>query len=142
MKISENGVKLISGFEGFSAIAYICAAGKRTIGYGHVIKPNEQFSKISKEQAMQLLKSDIEIAEDAVNKLVLVALTQNQFDALVSFVFNIGAGAFKKSTMLKLINSGKIAQAAEEFKRWIFASGKEQQGLTRRREAEKLLFVS
>jgi lysozyme len=97
--------------------------------------------KITQEQADQYLKEDMLQAENAVNKLVKVSLSQNQFDACVDFVFNLGEGNFSKSTLLKLINQGKFTEAANEFPRWNLCAGKPLAGLTRRRLAEQSLFL-
>lgn len=143
MKISESGLKIIKKYEGFSATPYFCPAGKLTIGYGHAIISGEKFPAcgISPEMAEKLLKQDIIIAESAINRLVMVELLQNQFDALVSFVYNTGVKAFEKSSLLRLLNENKPEAAAGEFSRWIFAGGVAQNGLIRRRAAEKELFA-
>lgn len=143
MQISDAGLALIKQFEGFSQIAYYCPAGKLTIGYGHVILPGEQFpeSGISESIGEILLKQDVSIAEKAINQLITTALLQNQFDALVSFVYNIGSKAFEKSTLLRLINENKLPLAAVEFARWVYVGKKIQAGLVRRRAAEKLMFL-
>lgn len=141
-KISEAGIAIIKQFEGFSEKLYICSAGKKTIGYGHVILDGEQFEKsISKKDAELLLKKDVAKAEEAVRRLAERPLTQNQFDALVSFVFNVGEGAFEKSTLLRCVNSGLMAEAARQFSRWVYAKGQKLPGLATRRDAEAQLFI-
>ncbi|MEZ5691469.1 MAG: lysozyme [Rickettsiales bacterium] len=144
MKTSKNGIELIKRFEGFSAEPYYCPAGKLTIGYGHVMsgKEREGLLTISKEIAENLLKKDIEIAEKTIARLVKIEITQGQFDALVSFIYNIGNQAFEKSTLLRILNDGETELAAGEFKRWVYSKGKRLRGLVKRREAEKLLFFS
>lgn len=97
--------------------------------------------KITKEQAEKLFAMDIQIHENNINKLVKVPLTQGQFDALVSFEFNIGYGAFKDSTLLRLLNAGKYRESAEQFTRWVYSGGKISAGLQKRREEEKRLFL-
>ena len=143
-KVSENGIALIKQYEGFSPLPYLCPAGKPTIGYGHVIKPKERYpeSGITVSDAEALLKSDVEFAEQAINRLVRTKLKQAQFDALVSLVFNIGAGAFEHSTLLKCLNKEDHANAAKQFLRWVFAAGKKMPGLVLRRQAELKLFQS
>lgn len=142
MQTSGAGLDLIKKHEGFSSKIYICPAGKITIGYGHVVKSTEKFppSGITIECAENLLRADLISAESSINKLVLVPITQNQFDALASFVFNIGAGAFAKSKLLRIINEENYEQAANEFKRWVFAGGRVQNGLIARRLSENALF--
>lgn len=144
-KLSKAGEDLIKGFEGFVDHAYNDGVGIMTIGWGHAIKAGESFpAKISIEEADGVFRKDVQFAIDAVNKLVTVELSQNQFDALVSFVFNTGVGAFKNSTLLKELNSGNCDVAAEEFKKWNkgTVNGKkvELKGLTKRRNAESELF--
>jgi lysozyme len=104
MRISENGLNLIKKFESFSSKVYPDERGLPTIGWGHLIKPNENFTEIDLTQAERLLQEDIQEAETCVNAVVKVDLTQNQFDALVSLCFNIGINAFKKSTMVRMLN--------------------------------------
>jgi len=140
MKTSQAGLDLIKEFEGFEAEPYICAGGKNTIGYGHVIKKGEAFDTITEETATALLADDVEDAEGAVNDYVHVELTQNQFDALVSFVFNIGGIAFYRSTLLKKLNKGDYEGAAKQFTRWVYAGGRKLNGLIKRRQAEMELF--
>ena len=141
MQTSEQGLELIKRHEGLSLKEYICPGNVRTIGYGHAIKPGEMFGgKITEEKAEELLKADVKHAEDVVNGLVKIPLTQEQFDALVSFVFNLGGGAFLRSTMLRLINEGKTGKAAKEFDRWVHAAGKRLPGLVKRRKDERNLF--
>ena len=146
LTISKNGLSMIASFEGFEPKAYYCPAGVLTIGYGHT-GTNAQGQELKEgdtvnhEQAMRLLYEDVLWAEDAVNEQRL-NLTQNQFDALVSFVFNVGATAFAHSTLLKKLKSCDFEDAADEFLRWNKAGGKVLRGLTARREAERELFLS
>lgn len=143
MHISPRGLALIREFEGFSAEPYLCSGGKMTIGYGHVLTADESamLEKITKEHAEALLIQDVAIAEHAVRRLVKTTLAQNQFDALVSFVYNVGAGAFEKSTLLRLVNARDFNAAANQLTRWVYASGKKLNGLMRRRMAEKAMFL-
>ena len=139
MKTSQKGIDLIKRFEGCSLTAYKCPAGRWTIGYGHT-NGVEKGQKITKKQAESFLKEDIEFYEDGVNKYVSAPLTQNQFDALVSFTYNVGLGAFKTSTLRQKLNAGDYTGAAKEFPRWNKSSGFVLNGLIARRKAEKELF--
>lgn len=139
-KTSEMGFDLIRNFEGFSAVPYKDAHGY-SIGYGHFIKPTEKFTRpITKTEADILLSNDVKSAESAINSSVKVPLSQIQFDALVSLVYNIGSGAFKNSTLLKHINAGNFNLAKNEFKRWDKSQGKVLAALTARRKIEADLF--
>src|SRR5690554_1016441 len=141
MKTSSKGIELIKEHEGFSSRAYLCPAGKWTIGYGHTggVKSGDV---ISKWQAEELLRKDVLTAERAVNRQRL-PLNQNQFDALVSFTFNVGVGNFQKSTLLRKarvnVNDPSIAV---EFKKWVYGGGKVLPGLVKRRQAEAGLYFS
>ena len=140
MKTSTVGINLIKEFEGCGLTAYKCPAGVWTIGYGHT-KDVKQGMKITKEQATNLLTEDLKTYENYVNKYVTVSLNQNQFDALVSFTFNCGGGALKTSALLRKLNKGDYEGAANELLRWNKANGKVLAGLTRRRKAERELFL-
>lgn len=141
----EKGLALIKNFEGLRLDAYICPAGVPTIGYG-TTKVNGQAVKvpstITESQANDYLKSDVKTFEQAVNSAVTVPVTQNQFDALVSFTYNLGPGNLRSSTLLKKLNAKDYAGAADEFPKWNKSGGKELAGLTRRRNAERDLFLS
>lgn len=141
-KTSQTGIDLIKRFEGFVPTPYVCEGGKLTVGYGHVILPHEKdrLKHVTKEQAEAILRDDVVIAEDAVNRLVTVPITQGTFDALVSFTFNLGAGALQRSTLLELLNQKNYAAADKQLPRWVFAGGKKLRGLERRRAAEQELF--
>jgi len=142
------GKDLVKRSEKLSLKPYICPAGKLTIGWGHVILPNEEYLKtgITEEKANELLTSDLKDAEDAVNTYVTVYLCQHQFDALVSFVFNLGAGALEESTLLRLLNDGHYEEAPTQLLRWNKArnpkTGEREvlPGLTKRRAEEASLF--
>lgn len=140
MKTSQIGIDLIKSFEGCVLKAYKCPAGVWTIGYGHTAGVKEG-DIISKKQAEELLKQDLKQFETYVNNLVTVELNQYQFDALVSFCYNIGPGNLKSSTLLKLLNKWDYEGAAEQFDRWVKAGDKKLAGLVRRRAAEKELFL-
>jgi lysozyme len=141
MKISDNGLNFLKELEGFSPKPYFCSAGVSTIGHGHVILSTEKFNIISEEDAMSLLLGDTEKAGNCIKKAVTVQLNQNQFDALVCFVFNIGCQAFKKSTLLKILNTGDYFYAAGQFQRWIFSKSHPIDGLITRRDKERALFL-
>lgn len=142
MKLSSSGLALIEGFEGFRSKAYKVVKTEKyyTIGFGHY-GPDVRFGDtITKAKAETLLKSDVATAEKAVNEYVKVKLNQNQFDALVSFVYNVGSGAFSTSTLLKELNQGDYKAASAQFPRWNKSGGKVLPGLVTRREKEKALF--
>ena len=141
MEISQNGINLIKNFEGCRLTAYKCPAGVWTIGYGHTGQNVHAGLKITQEQAEKYLKDDLIVQCNNVTKLVKVPLTQNQFDALVSFEYNVGYGALAGSTLLKFLNNKKYNDAAAQFGRWVYAGGKKLVGLERRRAAEKELFL-
>ena len=139
--ITQNGLDLIKRFEGFSRIVYFCPAGYPTIGYGHVVKDDEDFSAgIDEAQAEELLRQDAQIAERAVLRLINVPLTDGQFDALVSFTYNLGGGALQRSTLRRKINREEHAEVPEQFMRWVWAGGRKLKGLVRRRAAEAGLY--
>lgn len=141
MQTSDKGIDLIMKYEGLSLTPYVCSGNKLTIGYGHVIQPYESFGdSITAYQAENILRKDVRVAERAVRRQVDVALTQNQFDALVSFTFNLGEGNLARSTLLKKINAGDTSGAAAEFHKWVYAGGKRLKGLENRRLAERALF--
>ena len=140
MKTSIEGLALIKKFEGLELEAYKCAAGVWTIGYGHT-KDVQAGDVWSESHADYMLEVELEEFEGYINDNVTVALSQNQFDALVSWVYNLGPANLKASTMLKVLNSGDYEGVPAQIKRWNKAGGKVLEGLIRRREAEALLFV-
>lgn len=144
MKISMNGLNLIKQFEGLKLNAYDDGVGVWTIGYGTIKYPNgvriKRGDKITQAQADQYIANDVATFERAVNMLVNVPLNQNQFDALVSFTYNLGATNLSASTLLKKLNSKDYKGAAAEFQKWNKAGGKVMTGLVRRRKAEMELF--
>lgn len=142
MKTSEAGKIFIKEKEGLRLEAYRCSAGALTIGYGHTGSDIVPEMRITPEQAEVYFFKDLENkAERYVNRYVKVKLTQGQFDALVSFTFNLGAGNLLKSTLLKLLNAGDYAGAAEQFERWTKSGGKVTSGLVKRRREEKEMFL-
>jgi len=140
MDYSKTGLQLTERFEGCRLTTYSDVAGVLTIGYGHTGPDVVPGLTITQEQAEQLLQEDIANAVDAVNGLVSVQLEQNEFDALVDFVFNLGRKAFADSTLLQLLNAGDYVAAGEQFERWSHASGKVVAGLLARRKAEASAF--
>ena len=144
MKISAKGINLIKEFEGVRLKSYKCPAGVWTLGVGHTsaagppeVKPGME---ITNAQAMKILANDLVKFEDGVDSLVKVPLKQNQFDALVSFAFNVGLGALGKSTLLRKLNAGQYEAVPAELMKWTKAGGKELPGLVRRRRAEAALW--
>ena len=146
MQTSEKGIALIKQFEGCKLTAYQDSVGVWTIGYGWTQpvdgKPIRAGMTIKQETAERLLKTGLVSYESDVSRLVKVGVTQGQFDALVSFTYNLGSRSLSTSTLLRKLNAGDYAGAADEFLRWNKAGGKVLNGLTRRREAERALFLS
>lgn len=140
--ISARGLALIARYEGFSATPYICPAGYRTIGYGHMLRAGEGMEYLDEDAARELLREDARIAERAVRSLIRVPLSQNQFDALTSFTFNLGGGALQRSTLRRVLNRGEYAQVPHELMRWVRAGGRVLNGLKARRAAEAKLYSS
>ena len=142
MHTSPLGIALITQFEGLRTSAYLDAAGIWTIGYGHTDDEVRSGSRIDTGEADALLRQDLSAAEATIRTLVTQPLAQASFDALVSFVFNVGAAAFAGSALLRKLNSGDVEGAAAEFERWRYAGGRVLPGLLRRRIAERTLFLS
>ena len=154
--MSQNGTKLLAEWEGLRTEVYDDAAGLPTIGVGHLLTKNERDTGritikgqavdyqqgLSEQQVLDLLAQDLERFEAAVNDGVQVALNQNQFDALVSFAFNVGRQAFKSSTLLKKLNQGLYDEVPAQLRRWNKAGGNVIQGLVNRREKEIALWQS
>lgn len=140
MNISAAGIELLKGHEGLRLRAYLDTGGVPTIGYGHT-KGVKMGDTCTKEQAINWLVDDAASAVADVIRLVTVPLNQNQFDALVSFVYNIGGDAFAKSTMLRHLNHGDYSIAAGQFSRWVYDNGYVINGLVLRRADERALFL-
>jgi lysozyme len=147
MKLSDNGLRLIKGFEGFhrrlpdgSCTTYYCPANVLTIGYGCTegIKEGDVWTEVQAEEA---LRHEIAKHEAAVARLVTIEINQNQYDALVSFSYNCGSGALSKSTLLKRVNAGDFQAAGREFAKWNKGGGKVLPGLVARRAREAALFA-
>lgn len=151
MNVSAHAVNLIKHFEGFYSKAYLCPAGKWTIGWGHT-KNVKSGDVCSKDLAEIYLKEDLQEAARVVEQYVKVPLTQGQYDALASFCFNVRPDLFRNSTLLKKLNKGDYAGAAEQFLRWIYGGDQNGDkkitkadallGLIKRRAAERALFLS
>ena len=141
----KKAEELIKKFEGVSFVAYLDGSGVPTIGYGSTYYLDNRKVRVGDEitskEALQLLNKNIQIIKSALDSWVKIPLNDNQKAALISLIYNIGAGNFRFSTMLKLINEGKLEEAAGQFDRWIWDDGKRVRGLIRRRTAEKLLFL-
>lgn len=144
--VSDRSRKLIRIFEGLKLEAYICPAGVPTIGYGHTGADVYLGMKITEEQAEQFLTKDINKFASLIAPMIRVPLTSDQFGALVCFSYNLGAGSLKTSSLLRKINSNDLKGAGDEFLKWnkarINGSLVELKGLTRRRQAERTLFLS
>lgn len=146
MQVSTRGLAFIARWESFRPLPYHDQAGYQTIGYGHRIRTGEHFAlPLTQEQSLELFHQDAAQAEACLNAAVETPLTQTQFDALVSLVYNIGTGAFEASTLLADINAGDMVKASAEFDRWnkIRQDGTvvSSPGLSARRAAEKLMFL-
>lgn len=143
MQISDFGIRMIEAFEGFFPSMYRCPAGVLTQGFGHTAAAGGEplGGKWTREKARQVLRDDLAREyEPGVRKLLKREPTQGQYDALVSFAFNCGLKALKRSSMLKFFNRGEYAQAAGAFALWVKAAGKTMPGLVRRRASEALAF--
>jgi lysozyme len=145
MLTNQAGIELIKEFEGLRLRAYLCPANVPTIGYGTTVYPNgrkvQMGEQITAEQAEEYLRSDLRAFERNAESMLRVSVNENQFAALVSFSYNVGSEALRRSTMLRFINDNRFADAAGEFARWNMAAGKPLAGLTRRRAAERELFL-
>lgn len=141
LQYDTPGIDLTKQAEGCSLTSYQDSKGVWTIGIGHTGAEVHAQMTITPAQAQTYLLQDIQAAENAVKREVTVPLTQDQFDALVDFTFNVGQGNLASSTLLKLVNQKQFAAADEEFSKWVRCGGQVLLGLTRRREAEAKLFA-
>lgn len=146
MNIGDRGLDLIRAFEGFRAEPYLDAVGVPTIGYGSTYYPDGQRVRltdppISEPEARRLMQATLAEFEDGISAALRVGVTQSQFDALICWAFNIGVSAAQNSTLMKKLNSGDYFGAADQFLRWNKAGGVVLSGLSRRREAERELFL-
>lgn len=141
--MTQKGINLIKQFEGLCLKAYKCPAGVWTIGYGHTQGVKEG-DTITEKAAEELLRKDVCNYEINVRAAVVANLNDNQYDALTSFAYNVGLGAFRKSTLLRIINKGNASEddIRKQFGRWVYAAGKALSGLVRRRKAEADLYFT
>lgn len=145
--ISDNAIELIKALEGFRNTAYLDTGGVWTIGYGTIKypdgKPVKKGDTCTKEEAETYLRNDLQWVEKALDKMVTsTKITQNQFDALASFLYNIGESQFSTSTLLSLVNKNNFQAASSQFERWVYDNGKRIAGLLNRRAKEKALFTA
>lgn len=138
MRVSDKGLRFIARWEGFRSTAYKAHPNEKylTIGYGHYGPDVTSGERITEARALKLLRKDAAVAEGAVDKYVKVPLTQGQFDALVSFTFNVGVGGLRSSTLLRLLNRGRKRTVPRQLLRWVMVGPIVLQGLVRRRRAE------
>lgn len=141
MKISPHGIATIASYEGLRLTAYQDVADVWTIGYGHTLGVQEG-DTITHAEADAMLANDVGERAREVSAAIKVPVTQNQFDACVCLAYNIGVGAFKGSTLLRLLNSGDYVGAALQFPRWDKAGGVSVAGLTKRRLGEQMMFLT
>ena len=144
--MTDEGLDLIKLYEGYSSSPYLCPAQHWTIGYGAIwgmddTRVKEDHPDINEDQADYLLRRDVKKSEMAVLRHIRVPLEDGQFNALCSFVFNLGSGALQSSTLRRKINRGDYIGAANEFPRWVYAGGRRLKGLVRRREHERSMFM-
>ncbi|MBE9059562.1 lysozyme [cf. Phormidesmis sp. LEGE 11477] len=139
-RTNKNGLLLIKSFEGLRLKAYKDAVGIWTIGYGTTrgVRPGQV---ISEAQAVEFLRADLARFEKSINEVIQAAINDNQFSALACFTYNVGPGAFRSSTLLRRLNGSDVRGAADELLRWDKAGGRTLAGLTRRRKAERALFL-
>ena len=145
-RMTDEGLDLIKLYEGYSSSPYLCPAQHWTIGYGAIWgmddkRVTEDHPDINEDQADYLLRRDVKKSEMAVLRHIRVPLEDGQFNALCSFVFNLGSGALQSSTLRRKINRGDYIGASNEFPRWVYAGGRKLKGLVRRREHERLMFI-
>lgn len=138
----SRGIELIQYFEGYSPFIYKDAVGIPTIGFGHVIKPGENFIEpLMGDDALNLLENDVMKTAKVINPIINVPLKSGQFDALTSFSFNLGSGTLRKSTLLKYVNSGRNDQVPAQFNRYVYAGGIKLTGIVIRRKLEARLYT-
>ena len=142
MLVPDIAVNIVKQFEGLRLDKYIDAAGYPTIGYGHKLTNPNEFHTITEEQAIELLQQDLQISLQSVLKLTHIALNNSQLSALIDFVYNLGSGTYQHSTLRQKLNRGEYIDAADEFKKWIYAGPRKLPGLIRRRKIEEDLFRS
>jgi GH24 family phage-related lysozyme (muramidase) len=141
LTVDQAGVDFIEQEEGFSGTPYPDAGGM-DIGYGHVLKSGENWSSITRAQAQTLLSNDLVPIQNVIAQYVTVPLDQNQYDALADLIYNVGINAFENSTLLKMLNAGNYAGAANQFSAWVNSNGKVNSALQARRSQDQNLFQS
>jgi len=140
--MTDKCVELVKKYEGYSAFPYLCPAGYPTVGYGHVVLKGDNFQyPLSEEFAEQLLSKDLAKTEMLISPMIEVDVHPYMLDALISFSFNVGAFAFRASTLRKKLNNSEWYDCADQFLRWVYAGYKKLNGLKRRRQAERELFL-
>jgi lysozyme len=146
MQMTEEGLALIRRFEGFRAEAYRCPAGVWTIGYGHTSQAGAPKVRpgmvVSEAEAREILAVDAAMFAEGVRTALTREVSPQQFSALVSFAYNVGIGAFRRSSVLKAVNEGRFEAVPERLKLWVKADGRRLEGLARRRQAEAELFAT
>lgn len=147
LSVSEEGLELIAKHEAFVPTWYLDMVGVWTIGYGTTeavpgVRREDVDGPISKEEGWDLLRRGLEVAKDCIHQAVDAPLTQCQFEALCSFIYNVGCGAFIGSTLLEKLNAEEYHAAADELLRWVYADGERAPGLVKRRKAERHLFLN
>ena len=145
--INDRGIEMVKSFEGLALRPYVCAGGVNSVGYGATRSSNSRpfnldMEPITKAEAETLLIRDLDSSEGWVSRLIKTALTENQYSALTSFTFNVGAGALQRSTLRMKLNRGEYQNAADGFPKWRIAGGRILAGLVRRRAAEQALFLA
>ena len=145
--INERGIEIVKSFEGLALRPYVCAGGVNSVGYGATRSSTGgpidlDMEPITEAEAEALLLRDLESSQGWVSRLIKTALTENQYSALTSFTFNVGAGALQRSTLRMKLNREEYQVAADEFPKWRIAGGRILAGLVRRRAAEKALFLA
>lgn len=140
LSISATGLSYIQGAEGLSYGVYLDPVGLPTVCYGHYDQRLKVGTRFSETECLTFLREDLSAAEKAVKELVTVPLSQGQYDALVSFVYNVGTDAFRRSALRRKLNQGDYEGAAQEFPKWVYAKGKKLKGLINRRQNERRLF--
>ena len=145
--INERGIEMVKSFEGLALRPYVCAGGVNSVGYGATVGSTGgpidlDMEPINETEAEALLVRDLESSEGWVSRLIKTALTENQYSALTSFTFNVGAGALQRSTLRMKLNREEYQGAADEFPKWRIAGGRILAGLVRRRAAERALFLA
>ncbi len=141
-KLSDNGLEFIKSFEGFSAVPYLCPARVWTIGYGSTKGVTKDTPPMTQQEASELIAQEVVRYENSVRRLITVPLTQNEYDALVSFTYNLGGGVLQYSTLRMKINRSEKKEAAKEFLKWVYSAKVKSKGLMRRRLSEMELFLA